>query len=66
MNPSAQALADYMSELSEDAFSARWMDGLEFELWSALLVAGRCGRSAPNYTDEWKLWSPGISARFYD
>jgi hypothetical protein len=29
-------LADYMSELSELAFCAGWMDGLEFALWEAL------------------------------
>jgi len=31
-----RALADYMSEISEDAFSASWMEGLEFELWQAV------------------------------
>lgn len=36
MNPSAQALTDYMSELSEQAYSAGWMQGLEFALWEAI------------------------------
>ena len=29
-------LADYMSDLSEEAYCAAWMDGLEFALWEAL------------------------------
>jgi hypothetical protein len=29
-------LADFMSELSEEAYCAGWMDGLEFALWEAL------------------------------
>ena len=29
-------LADYMSELSEQAYCAGWMAGLEFALWEAL------------------------------
>lgn len=28
-----RALADYMSELSEEAYCAGWMDDLEFSLW---------------------------------
>ena len=31
-----QRLATYMSELSECAFSAGWMEGLEVTLWQAL------------------------------
>lgn len=31
-----RALAEYMSEISEEAFSASWMEGLEFELWRAI------------------------------
>jgi hypothetical protein len=31
------ALADYMSALSEEAYCAGWMDGLEYALWDALL-----------------------------
>jgi hypothetical protein len=30
-------LADYMSDLSESAYSARWMTGLEFALWDAVV-----------------------------
>jgi len=29
-------LAEFMSELSEQAYSATWMDGLEYALWYAL------------------------------
>jgi hypothetical protein len=36
MNPSAQTLADYMSEISETAYCAGWMEGLEFALWRAV------------------------------
>lgn len=31
------ALADYMSDLSEEAYFAGWMDGLEYALWEALM-----------------------------
>ena len=41
MNPSAQALTDYMSELSETAYSAGWMEGLEFALWRAVTEGPR-------------------------
>ncbi len=41
MNPSAQALTDYMSELSEAAYSAGWMTGLEFALWRAVTEGPR-------------------------
>jgi hypothetical protein len=30
-------LADYMSELSEEAYCAGWMMGLEYALWDAVL-----------------------------
>src|SRR5688572_4869157 len=30
-------LADYMSSLSEDAYCAGWMAGLEYALWEAVL-----------------------------
>jgi hypothetical protein len=29
-------LADFMSDLSEEAYSAAWMDGLEYALWYAV------------------------------
>ena len=31
-----KGLADYMSTLSEEAFSAGWMKGLEYALWEAM------------------------------
>jgi hypothetical protein len=42
-----KALADAMSSISEGAYSASWMTGLEFALWS-LLVSGetRYGRAS--------------------
>lgn len=36
MTPSAAALRDYMSELSEEAWHAGWQTDLEFALWHAL------------------------------
>lgn len=41
MNPSAQTLTDYMSELSEEAHSAAWRAGLEFAHWRALTEGPR-------------------------
>ena len=32
-----RALCDFMSSLSEAAWHAGWMDGLEFELWRAVV-----------------------------
>jgi hypothetical protein len=32
-----RALADYMSELSEEAYCAGWMMDLEYDLWNAVL-----------------------------
>jgi hypothetical protein len=32
-----QALADYMSQLSEQAYAAGWIEGLEYSLWKALV-----------------------------
>jgi hypothetical protein len=32
-----QALADYMSQLSEQAYAAGWIEGLEYALWKALV-----------------------------
>jgi len=31
------ALAQYMSDLSEEAYCAGWMDGLEYALWQVVL-----------------------------
>lgn len=33
LEPDQRALADYMSELSEEAYCAGWMSGLEYVLW---------------------------------
>lgn len=41
LDPAARALADYMSDLSEAAYSAAWMQDLEFELWRALVSGPR-------------------------
>jgi len=32
-----KVLAEYMSELSEEAYSAGWMDGLEYALWNCIV-----------------------------
>lgn len=32
----AKELAEYMSDLSEEAYTAGWMDGLEYALWFAV------------------------------
>jgi hypothetical protein len=37
----AAELCDFMSEISERAYSAGWMDSLEYDLWSAL-HGGEC------------------------
>lgn len=36
LEPTARQLAEYMSDLSEEAYAAGWMEALEFELWAAL------------------------------
>jgi len=36
LNKEQLKLAEYMSELSELAFTAGWMDELEFSLWNAM------------------------------
>jgi hypothetical protein len=47
LTPDQKALADAMSAISEAAYSASWMTGLEFALWS-LLISGepRYGRAS--------------------
>jgi hypothetical protein len=37
LTPDQLKLCEYMSDLSEDAYCAGWMDGLEYALWEALL-----------------------------
>lgn len=41
LEPRARELADYMSDLSEEAYSAGWMKELEFELWEAVVGGPR-------------------------
>jgi hypothetical protein len=36
LNKEQLKLSEYMSELSELAYTARWMDKLEFSLWNAM------------------------------
>ncbi len=36
-----RALAEYMSSLSEEAYFAGWMEGLEYVLWAAVLNGPR-------------------------
>lgn len=38
---SQRALAEYMSSLSERAYDAVWMNGLEHELWTAVSTGPR-------------------------
>ena len=38
LTPAQRELAAYMSELSEQAYSAGWMDGVEHALWRATTV----------------------------
>jgi hypothetical protein len=47
LTPDQKALADAMSDVSEAAYSAGWMTGLEFALWG-LLISGetRYGRAS--------------------
>jgi hypothetical protein len=37
MESDANKLSEYMSELSEQAYCAGWMQGLEYALWNAVL-----------------------------
>jgi hypothetical protein len=37
LTPAQRDLAEYMSHLSECAYSAAWMDGLELALWQAVV-----------------------------
>ena len=41
LEPEAHELAEYMSELSEQAYYAGWMRDLEFELWDAVVNGPR-------------------------
>lgn len=45
MDPAQLALMEAMSELSEEAYCAGWMEGLEYALWRLLTEGpGRYGR----------------------
>jgi hypothetical protein len=37
LSPQQRELENYMSELSEHAYSAGWRDGLEFALWKLVI-----------------------------
>ena len=37
LNESQQALGDFMSEISEEAYYAGWMEDMEYVMWYALL-----------------------------
>jgi len=53
-----RALAQFMSSLSENAYCAGWMDGLEFALWQVLLGERReYGRLVMTGEDRAKLCS---------
>jgi hypothetical protein len=39
LDEAQHALAQYMSDISEEAYCAGWMDGLEFALWQVALGA---------------------------
>ena len=36
LTPDQRKLAEYMSDLSEDAYCAGWMEGLEIALWEVV------------------------------
>ena len=36
LSESQRELAEYMSSISEEAYAAVWIEGLEFELWRAV------------------------------
>lgn len=36
LSESQRELANYMSAISEEAYAAAWIEGLEFELWRAV------------------------------
>lgn len=36
LSKNAKKLADYMSEISEEGYDARWMHGIEYALWYAV------------------------------
>lgn len=40
LTPQQRALADRMSEISEEAFCAGWMRDLEYDLWRIVVAGG--------------------------
>ena len=45
MDPAVQQLIDFISELSEEAYAAGWMQDVEYQLWRRLQDGpGRYGR----------------------
>lgn len=42
MNWKQKALANLMSEISEECYNAGWMDGLEYKLWD--ILNGKTGK----------------------
>lgn len=62
LSPDERALADYMSELSEEGYYAEWMHGLEFDLWRAVKTGpARYGRL--DLTEEHLAALRGFAAR---
>jgi hypothetical protein len=60
LTPEQRELAAYMSELSERAYSAGWMEGLEYALWRAATAGPfRYGYLdlAPEHTERLKALS---------
>lgn len=51
LSPAQRRLAEFMSEVSEEAYYAGWMVGLEYALWEALLE-GRSKYGRLELTDE--------------
>ena len=41
LNEDQQALEGFMSQISEAGFAARWMQDLEFDLWTSLIEGSR-------------------------
>ena len=64
LTPPQRALAEYMSSISEKAYYAGWMDGLEYALWEAVLgLRKEYGRTtfAAEHTEALKRLSAGCA-----
>ena len=56
LTPEQHALAEYMSELSEEAYCAHWMADLEYNLWEAVTGLRRAyGRTTISHVKKRKL-----------